>query len=110
MQYMARFLILCLAITLTTTAYDGIIYTFDSGKGSTLSHNGVVREDVAKLVLEQRMKPTRSTSLGTVEEEVVELLNHIGGQQVPLFGDEAFLDRRQRLLIVCEGVGHESGE
>jgi hypothetical protein len=110
MQYMARFLILSLAIAFTTTAYNGAIYTLDAGGGSGLLHNVVVREDVAKLILEQRMKPTGSALLGTDEDEVVELLNHLGGQQVPLFGDWELADSQQRLLIVCDGVDNESGK
>ena len=84
------------------------MFTFDVGHKSKPFHNGFVREDAAKLVLKQRMKPTQSIFLGTHEEEVMELLNHFGGQQAPLFSDWEFIDSRQRLLIVLEGVDNES--
>jgi hypothetical protein len=97
---MAKVLFLCLAVATTTAAYDGAIYMFRSGQDLRKLHHGIMHEDVAKLIMEQRMKSTGYITLGNVEEPVVELLNDYGGEQEPLFSDETSNDIQQRLLII----------
>ncbi|KAL2005013.1 hypothetical protein VTN00DRAFT_2863 [Thermoascus crustaceus] len=104
MRQISTFLALTLAGALRASAYEAFAYTFDFHQKLPSSHDGGVPEDTAKLVLEQRMRSSQSSVLGTVNEEVVERLNQFGGGELPLFGSAEEHENPQRLLIVCEGV------
>lgn len=109
MRQLSTFLALTLAGALRASAYEAFAYTFDSHQKLPSSHDGSVPEDTAKLVLEQRMRSSQSSVLGSVKEEVVERLNQFGGGELPLFGSAEEHENPQRLLIVCEGVGSKAG-
>ncbi|KAL1972143.1 hypothetical protein VTN31DRAFT_7362 [Thermomyces dupontii] len=102
MRYITRLATLCLATAAAAAAHHGAIVLIPSSDHESQTPK-TIQENVAKLILEQRLHSGQYSHLGTVDEAVAELLNEYGGAQEPLFGDAAERDPR-RLLVVLDGV------
>lgn len=55
------------------------------------------------------MKPSQSSSLGTLDENTVDLIEGLGGDQTYLFGDEEDRKSQRRLLVICESGNIREG-
>jgi hypothetical protein len=105
----AGFLTLVLGSALTEAATYGKLHTYDIDTASRSIHQYVFNADVARLILERRMRPSQSSPLGTVDENTIELIEDLGGHQTYLFGDEEDHQSRQRLLVICESGNISEG-
>jgi hypothetical protein len=97
-----RLLTVLLGCALTEAATYGKLYTYDTDTTSRSINQIVYNADLVKLIVERRMKPSHSSSLGAVDESAIELIDGLGGSQTYLFGDEGIHRSNQRLLVICE--------
>lgn len=89
---------------------DGAIFLFDANQQEDgLQGEGAIHEDVARLLLQQRMQSTQTTPSTALTAPVVQLLNQLGGSQYNLF-QEADSRNQQKLLVLVEGLLNGSCE
>lgn len=88
-----------------TAAQNAYLYNLDIQPlaGSFLEDSSIDSE-TANAILARRLRATESSSLGSVDDVVLEHLNRYGGQQaLSLFQNEAASSIPNRLLIALEG-------
>lgn len=108
-----------LALTATSAvgsnAFESSIFTFHADQDSLTPSSGseTVSEDVARLILELRMRsPLHSKLGGNADPEVVGYLNEHADSQYPLFGggpSAAGKDGLSRSVIFLEGLDDQIG-
>lgn len=104
-------LLSCLvAVAAASRSSDGALFLYDAKhEHTTPQGQDVIREDAARLLLQQRMLSTQTTPSTALEEPIVELLNKYGGNQHELFS-EVPAGNQQKLLIIVEGLVKDAGE
>lgn len=93
-------------------AFENSIFTFPSGAQDLqdiVYDRGAVSEDVARLILELRMRSPLASVLGEMETDTVDILNHFADNKRRLFGGSGDHETPRENIIVIEGVGQEIG-
>ncbi|GAM38795.1 hypothetical protein TCE0_033f09822 [Talaromyces pinophilus] len=104
-----KLLLPCLAAVASAASgsTDGSIILLDTQQTTTSAiTRDVVREDIARLFLQQRILSTETTTPTNqllLAKPVLELLNIYGGNQYSLFQDVP-ISEQQKLLVVVEGI------
>jgi hypothetical protein len=110
-----KLLLPCLAAVASAASgsTDGSIILLDTQQTTTSAiTRDVVREDIARLFLQQRILSTETTTPTNqllLAKPVLELLNIYGGNQYSLFQD-APISEQQKLLVVVEGIVKDNGK
>ncbi|KAJ5099123.1 hypothetical protein N7532_006124 [Penicillium argentinense] len=96
---------------LGTNAFETSIFTFHDRNhlADKIPGQQTVSEDVARLILELRMKSPLESMLGEAETDTVDRLNHFAGGQSSLFGGLTDQDGSSRSILFLEGVDQEIG-
>ena len=89
-------------------AFDTSIFKFDSYREPSIPKDAAVADAAVRRLVELRVAPPDVPTLGAADEETVELLNHFGGAQLPLFGGIP-ANEGQKTTIVLEGIAPETG-
>lgn len=89
-------------------AFDASIFKSDSYREPSIPRNPAVADATVRRLVELRVAPPDVPTLGTADEETVELLNRFGGAQLPLFGSIPE-NEGQKTTIVLEGIAPETG-
>jgi hypothetical protein len=109
MWHTLKLLLPCLAAVASaaSASNDGSIILLDTQQTTTSAiTREVVREDIARLFLQQRIlsaETTTPTNKLLLARPVLELLNVYGGNQYSLFQDVP-ISEQQKLLLVAEGI------
>lgn len=104
-----KLLLPCLAAVASTASAstEGSIILLDAQQTTTsVVNRDLVREDIARLLLQQRILSTETitpTNQLLLTRPVLELLDTYGGNQYNLFQDVP-ISEQQKLLIVVEGI------
>lgn len=104
-----KLLLPCLAAVASaaSASTDGSIILLDTKQATTSAiARDVVQEDIARLILQQRILSTESATPSNkllLASSVLELLNIYGGNQYSLFQDVP-ISEQQKLLVVVEGI------
>ncbi|EEA22267.1 hypothetical protein TMatcc_008294 [Talaromyces marneffei ATCC 18224] len=108
MWHTLKLLLPCLAVVASAASgsTEGSIILLDADQTISSFTRDVVREDIARLFLQQRILSTESTTPTNqllLARPVLELLNIYGGNQYSLFQDVP-ISEQQKLLVVVEGI------
>lgn len=112
MRWVSKLLALAATGALGTNASETSIFTFPSGKQGSrngISEQQTVPEDVARLVLELRMKSSLASVLGHMDTDAVDSLNQFADAETTLFGGPSDHEIPGRSLIFLEGLDQGIG-
>lgn len=112
MRAVSKLLALAALSALGTNAFETSIFTFHADHQPSVdvaSEQQTVSEDVARLILELRMKSPLHSRLGNMETDMVDHLNQYASSQYSLFGGSDVQDAPSRSIIFLEGLDHEIG-
>lgn len=109
MKALSRSLLQWLALFGCAAAQNAYLYNLDiQPQAGSFLEDSSIDSDTANAILARRLRATESSSLGSVDDVVLEHLNRYGGQQaLSLFQDEAASSISDRLLLVLEGYEGE---
>jgi hypothetical protein len=85
------------------------LYTYDAADKTRPIHRNVFDGDIARLIVERRLRSSEVTSLGNVDDDTIALIDGFGGRQPVLFEDAKPDPGVERLLIICEWANLSQG-
>ncbi|MCJ1249039.1 hypothetical protein MMC30_006261 [Trapelia coarctata] len=96
----------CIASSVNAVSLEAPVYIFDrdSQSSSGSSPAASVEPSAARLLLAHRLDLSQYHNLGNVDDFTLQLLNRFRGATPPLFSEDDGGDRREKLLVVVEGV------
>ncbi|CAI7585699.1 unnamed protein product [Penicillium manginii] len=109
MHWLSKLLALAATSAVGTNAFESSIFTFHADQQASADSTGsqTVSEDVARLILELRMRSPLHSKLGSMEPDVVNNLDQYADSQFSLFGGSEAQDTRGRSIIFLEGLDEE---
>ena len=95
-----------IASSVNAGGLEAPVYIFDrdSNPSSGSSPAASVDPSAARLLLAHRLDLSQYHSLGNVDDFTLQLLNRFGGTNPPVFSEDEDVNRREKLLVVVEGV------
>ncbi|KAJ5902438.1 hypothetical protein N7495_002966 [Penicillium taxi] len=105
MRWASQLLALVAAGALGTNALEASILTFPGEQGKNYIKQEVVSEDVARLILELRTKPSLASVLGKMDTDMVDRLNQFTETEFTLFGSGQDSKNAKKSVIIIEGLG-----
>lgn len=111
MNWLSKLLALAATSAVGTNAFESSIFTFHADSQASADSTGsqTVSEDVARLILELRMRSPLHSKLGSMEPDVVDNLDQYADSQYSLFGGSDAEDKLGRSIIFLEGLDEEVG-
>lgn len=93
-------------LVLPTSARNAHVYTSDSFHPdfSADSVSETVSPLAARLILSQRLGIAEYHSLSDADDEALRVVNKLGRQQQPLFGEAAEEEGRRKAILIVESV------
>ncbi|CAI7651370.1 unnamed protein product [Penicillium pancosmium] len=109
MHWLSKLLALAATSAVGTNAFESSIFTFHAENQASADATGsqTVSEDVARLILELRMRSPLHSKLGSMEPDVVDNLDQYADSQYSLFGGSDAEDKLGRSIIFLEGLDEE---
>lgn len=112
MRWVSQLFALAVVGALGTSALDASIFTFPPTQKEapgTVSEPQTTSEDVARLILELRVKSSVASVLGRTETDTVEHLNQFSEPKFDLFGGLGDHETIERNMIILDGVESQVG-
>ncbi|KAJ5600152.1 hypothetical protein N7450_001219 [Penicillium hetheringtonii] len=107
MHWFSKLLALAATSAVGTNAFETSIFTFHAGdqiSDKSVAERETVSEDMARLILELRMRSPSHSKLGSMEPNVVGHLNQYADSQYALFGGTDSQELAGRNIIFLEGL------
>lgn len=112
MHWFSKLLALAATSAVGTNAFETSIFTFHAGdqiSDKSVAERETVSEDMARLILELRMRSPSHSKLGSMEPNVVGHLNQYADSQYALFGGTDSQELAGRNIIFLEGLDSKVG-
>lgn len=107
MRRVSRLIAISLSLALSAQADDARIYTINESRSQIVQKSLSVADSTARHIIQHRVQPLGSSSLGHIDEQTADLLSAYGAQQ-SLFATDHDSSRTYSLVIL-DGVPTGAG-